>query len=460
MPKYTPYKYQEAGIEKTIQMKHVINGDDMGTGKTCQSIVSIERAKATPCLVVCPASLKINWKREVEKFTNLRPLVLTDSVKSTFPYFIGKLNLFDVVIVNYESLKKYFVVKADKGAKLKDIVFQESINQFNSIILDECHRCKNPGTATARYIMGICQNKEYVIGLTGTPIINDPMDLATQLCILSRIDAFGGYKEFMNNYGCGKNLGQLNKILHNTCYFRRSKNDVLSELPDLTRTRVVVELDNRSEYELLENDLRTWLREYKDLDDAEIRRKMRMKALVTFMNLRTLSGKGKVSAAVQFLEDTSEQVIVFCEHHDIVDQLQEAFPDAVCVTGRQNGAQKQAAVDAFQSGQIRIIICSTKAAGVGLTLTASSNVLFVELPWTMADLSQAESRAHRNGQKNAVNSWVLIGENTIDDYLYHLIMKKGSIASTVTGAVDDALKDERYFDELANMFINGIKDNQ
>lgn len=445
----------------TLSMKRCINGDEMGLGKTGQAIVSVARANATPCLVICPASLKINWQREVENFTDLRPLILTDSIKSTFPYFIGKMNLFDVVIVNYESLRKYFVVKAEKGAKLKDIVFQDVIKMFKSVIIDESHRCKNPATATARFCMGICLGKEYVNMLTGTPVVNDTMDLATQLCILGRINDFGGYSNFINTYGDGKNLDALNTILHESCYFRRGKKEVLKDLPDLTRSKVITELSNQEEYDLLESDLKAWLTEYKGLDDAEAKKKLRMKALVTFMNLRKLSGQGKVEAAVSFIQDTSEPIVVFAEHHDIVDALLEQIPDAVCVTGRQNAAQKQAAIDAFQAGQRRVIICSIKAAGVGLTLTASSNVLFVNLPWTMADLSQCESRCHRNGQKNAVNSWILIGNrgdrDTIDTYLYHLIMKKGSMANSITGAVDDAIKDERYFDELSDLFINGMK---
>lgn len=461
MPKYNPYPYQEEGIAKTLTMKRCINGDEMGLGKTGQAIVSVARAKATPCLVICPASLKINWQREVENFTDLRPLILNDAIKSTFPYFIGQMNLYDVVIVNYESLRKYFVVKAEKGAKLKDIVFQDVIKLFKSVIIDESHRCKNPATATARFCMGICHGKEYVNMLTGTPVVNDTMDLATQLCILGRINDFGGYSNFINTYGDGKNLDALNTILHESCYFRRGKKEVLKDLPDLTRSKVITELSNQEEYDLLESDLKAWLTEYKGLDDAEAKKKLRMKALVTFMNLRKLSGQGKVEAAVSFIQDTSEPIVVFAEHHDIVDALLEQIPDAVCVTGRQNAAQKQAAIDAFQAGQRRVIICSIKAAGVGLTLTASSNVLFVNLPWTMADLSQCESRCHRNGQKNAVNSWILIGNrgdrDTIDTYLYYLINKKGSMANQITGAVDDALKDEKYFDELADLFINGMK---
>lgn len=179
-----------------------------------------------------------------------------------------------------------------------------------------------------------------------------------------------------------------------------------------------------------------------------------MKALVKFMNLRSISGKGKMKATIEFLHDTEEQIIVFAEHRDVVDAIKKEFPNDVCsVTGSDNQQQKQWAIDSFQAKKKRIIICSIKAAGVGLTLTASSNVVFTELPWTMADLSQCECRAYRNGQKNAVTSWILMGINTIDSYLYSLIMKKGSIASKVTGEQDSAIKDVAYFDELADLVL-------
>lgn len=186
-----------------------------------------------------------------------------------------------------------------------------------------------------------------------------------------------------------------------------------------------------------------------------------MKALVKFMNLRSISGKGKMKATIEFLHDTEEQIIVFAEHRDVVDAIKKEFPCEVCsVTGSDNQQQKQWAIDSFQAKKKRIIICSIKAAGVGLTLTASSNVVFTELPWTMADLSQCECRAYRNGQKNAVTSWILMGIDTIDSYLYSLIMKKGSIASKVTGEQDSAIKDVAYFDELADLVLqNSLNKN-
>ena len=116
-----------------LAMKRCINGDDMGTGKTVQSIVAIERAKATPCLVVCPAALKVNWEREIKKFTNLRPLILTDSVNATYGYHLTKMNLYDVVICNYESLAKYFVVSlGPKPLRLKNFLFRDELKIIKS----------------------------------------------------------------------------------------------------------------------------------------------------------------------------------------------------------------------------------------------------------------------------------------------------------------------------------------
>lgn len=451
------YDYQEEGVRMELAMKRCINGDDMGTGKTVQSIVAIERAKATPCLVICPAALKVNWEREIKKFTNLRPLILTDSVNATYGYHLTKMDLYDVVICNYESLAKYFVVSlGEKPLKLKNFIFRNEVDILKSVIIDESARVKDPTTRQSKIIMGICQGKEYIYELTGTPVVNYATDMACQLAILGRIDEFGGYGEFCNRYGENENLEELNQKIHETCYFRREKKDVLKDLPELTRTTISVTLDSETqeEYDTCQKDLLTFLLEYKNCSEDEARKKLRMKALVKFMNLRSISGKGKMKATIEFLHDTEEQIIVFAEHRDVVDAIKKEFPNEVCsVTGSDNQQQKQWAIDSFQAKKKRIIICSIKAAGVGLTLTASSNVVFTELPWTMADLSQCECRAYRNGQKNAVTSWILMGINTIDSYLYSLIMKKGSIASKVTGEQDSAIKDVAYFDELADLVL-------
>ena len=237
---------------------------------------------------------------------------------------------------------------------------------------------------------------------------------------------------------------------------RREKAKVLTQLPDKTRTDLYVDISNRDEYSLAEADLAEYLRQYTECTDRDIRRKMRMEALVKFMTLRSLSAKGKVKQAIDFVRvfiASGKPLILFCSLHEIVDQLCKAFPDAVTVTGRDSAISKQQSVDAFQSGEAKLIICSIKAAGVGLTLTASSNVAFVELPWTYADCCQCEDRAHRIGQKDNVTCYYLLGEHTIDNTLYNLIHKKKSIANKIMSADDEIPSDEVYFEELVTAFM-------
>ena len=176
------------------------------------------------------------------------------------------------------------------------------------------------------------------------------------------------------------------------------------------------------------------------------------------MTLRALATKGKVAQAIDFIKtflENDKKLIVFCSLHEVVDELRKAFPKAVTVTGRDNAINKQAAVDAFQTNEnTRLIICSIKAAGVGLTLTAASDVAFIELAWTYADCCQCEDRAHRIGQKDNVNCYYLLGRETIDNTIYSLIHRKKSIASEIMNSDDDIPTDEVYFEELVSSFLN------
>ena len=277
-----------------------------------------------------------------------------------------------------------------------------------------------------------------------------------QLSIMGRLSEFGGRGKFLADYGEEANLEELSQKLYAHCMIRREKAKVLTQLPDKTRTDLYVEISNREEYLLAQNDLAEYLRQYKDCTDREIRRKMRMEALVKFMALRSIAAKGKVKQAVDFVRvflASGKPLILFCSLHEIVDEICKEFPDAVTVTGRDSASAKQAAVDAFQSGAAKLIVCSIKAAGVGLTLTASSNVAFIELPWTYADCCQCEDRAHRIGQKDNVTCYYLLGQDTIDSTLYGLIYKKKSIAGQIMSSDDDIPQSEAYFDELMDAFI-------
>lgn len=319
------------------------------------------------------------------------------------------------------------------------------------------NRVKDPSAQQTIFAKGLATGKDWRILLSGTPVVNRPEDLVSQLSIMGRLNEFGGKGAFLARYGEGHNLDELSRQLYASCLVRREKAKVLTQLPDKTRCDLYVDISNRDEYNLAQADLAEYLRQYKECTDWEIRRKMRMEALVRFMTLRSLSAKGKVKQAIDFVKvflDSGKPLILFCSYHEIVDELCKAFPRAVRVTGRDSMMAKQAAVDSFQSGNSHLIICSIKAAGVGLTLTAASNVAFVEFPWTYADCCQCEDRAHRIGQRDNVTCYYLIGRGTIDHALYRIIQDKKSIAGQIMASDDDIPTDEMYFNELCNMLLN------
>ena len=456
----TPYPYQEEGIAFGLRHRHILIGDEPGLGKTLQSIGIVHRADAYPALVICPASLKINWQREWEKFTDRQALILDNSTLATFPYLLT-MGMHSVAVVNYESLRKYFVLdikrKGRENFRLKDVVFSPAIKIFRSVIIDESHRVKDPTTAQTIFTKGITIGKPYTILLSGTPVVNQPADLVAQLSILERLSHFGGASAFTARYAAtpeGNHLTELSERLYSSCLIRREKSAVLTQLPDKTRLDLHLDIPDRTAYDTAQNDLEAYLRDYARCTDPEIRRKMRMETLVRFMTLRSLAAQGKVTPAIEFVQNflaTGKKLILFCSLHAIVDRLREAFPTAVSVTGRDSPMAKQAAVDSFQNNpDTRLIICSIKAAGVGLTLTAASDVAFIEFPWTYADCLQCEDRAHRIGQKSAVTIYYLIASHTIDTALYAIIHRKRAIAREIMAASDDIPTSTAYFEELTH----------
>lgn len=463
-----PYEYQREGICFGLEHKRIIIGDEPGLGKTLQSIGIVDTANAYPCLVICPSSLKINWQREFEKFTDKSAIVLDNNVRTTWGYLLS-MGVHQVAIVNYESLRKFFVwdIRGGKQFRLKDVVFNPQIQAFKSIIIDESHRVKDPSAQQTIFTKGLSVGKDWCILLSGTPVVNRPEDLIAQLSIMNRLGEFGGRAKFIADYCTDPKdktaksavpLSELSRQLYDTCMIRREKAKVLPQLPDKTRVDLYIEISNDKEYNLAAEDLAAYLQEYTECTDWEIRRKMRMEALVKFMTLRSLATKGKIAQAVDFIRtflDSGKKLIVFCSLHEIVDELQKVFPRAVTVTGRDSAINKQASVDAFQNNpNVQLIICSIKAAGVGLTLTAASDVAFIELAWTYADCCQCEDRAHRIGQKDNVTCYYLLGRGTIDHTIYRLIHRKKSIANEIMNADDEIPTDEMYFNELVKSFLN------
>lgn len=470
-----PYPYQLEGVRYALDNKRCIFGDQPGLGKTMQAICAVVKAhkevkqygETFPTLVICPASLKINWQREFKKFAGIDAIILDDKNRSVWQrYFEMKRPdgepLSPVFIVNYESLKKFFVANIKDHARftLRSIQFDERVNMFKSIIIDESHKCKSTKTQQAKYVEGICKGKQWIFELTGTPVVNNNTDLIQQLRILGRLDDFGGYKQFVGRYCDGpkqsSNLKELNYRLWCNCFFRREKQKVLTQLPEKTRQYFTCDITNRKEYDDAERDVLQYLRTYKNASDDKIQRAMRGQIMVKMGILKAIAARGKVKAVSDFIHDIidgGEKLIMFAYLKEVVDALKQEFPDAVTVTGSDNIQQKQIAVDRFQNDDdCKLIILNYRSGGTGLTLTAASRVGFIEFPWTYSDCEQAEDRAHRNGQKNNVNCYYFLGDKTIDKYMYHVIQTKKDIANEVTGTTTQIEED------IVNITLNLFKD--
>lgn len=456
--------YQTQGVARGIALKRFINGDEQGLGKTLQSIATIYGASLTgeitfPCLVICPSATKINWQREWEQWTGKKAMILDDKVKGTWHRFF-ELGMNDVFICNYESLKKYFVDYMPPKGKMKssaDIIMNKLVEVFKSVIIDESHRCKDPSTQQAKIALKICTGKEWVVLLSGTPVVNKPKDLFPQLAIMGRLKEFGGKKQFFERYcegGTGAaNLKELNYLMNLHCFFRREKKDVAKDLPEKQRQTILCDITTRADYNKAKNDFVQFLQE-KGCDDADIARKMRGEIMVKMGELKKISALGKLNEVREFTTEvleSGEKLIVFCNLHSIVDEMVGFFPDAVTITGRDSMAEKQRSIDRFQNDpNCKLIVCNIKAAGVGITLTASSRVAFIEYPWTYADCAQCEDRAHRIGQKNNVMCTYFLGHNTIDEDMYRMIQEKRHTANTVTGATDEM--EMSFIDNMINIF--------
>lgn len=250
------------------------------------------------------------------------------------------------------------------------------------------------------------------------------------------------------------NLRELNYLLNLSCFFRREKKDVAKDLPPKLRQTFVCEISNRDEYNSAERDFEKWL-EAQGLTQEEVMQKMEGEAILKMMNLKAIAGRGKIAALKEFVNEiigAGEKLILFCHQHAVVDQCLQLWPDAVTVTGRDDMNKRQRNIDAFQNNpKCQLIICNHKAAGVGITLTASSRVAFIEYPWTYSDCVQNEDRAHRIGAVNTVMCTYFNARDTVDERLWELIMQKMEIGNTITGATDK-MDNMEHVDKTLTLF--------
>jgi hypothetical protein len=428
------HPFQRAGVVYALQQRRTFIADEQGLGKTVQALATLEAADAYPAVVVCPASIKLNWRRETEKWLPHRSVAVVSGRSAKVWEADPELAGADITILNYEIVSAHEKRLSSRG--------------LEAAVFDESHYCKAPRAQRTKAAIALSESVSRTglrLALTGTPVLNRPKELISQLRLLGRLKDFGSGAGFERRFEDDRGHTRLHWHLRARCYVRRRKEDVLPQLPPKRHETIHVELSNASEYSVAERDVISWLMQQKGSRserDAKIAAAMRAERLAQLNALRILAGRGKIAAAVSWVEDwleTGEPLVIFADHVEVQKALVSRFPDALHILGNDSITARQAAIDAFQKpGGPLLIVCSIRAAGHGVTLTRASNVAFVELDWTPARLEQAEDRLHRIGQRDSVTAWYLLAPDTIDATMAAVIdMKRQVIGAVTDGRVED-----------------------
>jgi len=410
--------FQRAGVAYALKARRCLIADEMGLGKTVQALSTLEAANAFPAVVVCPASLKLNWLREARKWLPMRDCrILGKDIESD-------IREADVLILNYDILYKHVPALL--------------LRELQGVVFDESHYAKKFGTRRTEACISLSRLIPIRLALTGTPILNRPVELGSQLFILGRLTKFGGWRQFTNRYcdpcyGYGghldlsgaSNTRELAVLLRDTCMIRREKKDVLPQLPAKRRVTLRFDIDGRRNY---------------NCEEGRVFAGKGLPPLPEVERLKQIAARGKMGAAVEWIENllsSGEKLVVFAHHIEIQNTLLERFPGAARILGEDSPAERQANVDSFQNdSSCNLIVCSLSVGGVGFNLHAASNVAFLELGWNPATHEQAEDRLHRIGQRRSVTAYYLLASGTIDEDIEAMIESKRAIVESVTGKPD------------------------
>lgn len=452
------FPFQNAGIEYILERKDTLLADQMGTGKTIMGVGVMNEINSQRTLIVCPASLKGNWLKEIYIWTTQRGLTVGIVSGDKFPDT-------DVVIINFEMLAKH----ADNTGRIL----------WDLLIIDECHYIKNKKSARAKRVYGYGRGKKRIrklkavkrLWLTGTPILNKPIDIWP---IIEAFDPHGlgkDWEKFVYRYcnaeethfgtdtSGASNLEELQHYLRKNFMIRRLKKDVLKELPE--KTRQVITLPKKGMVKIVREEMSFFEQNMAMLEDLnedyiEDERISPLDAMqhITEKHGDTMTDKveqiqidegvmfesaallrkdialGKLPMCIEYInmlrEGGAGKVVIFAHHSEIIDGLMAHYHNsAVKIDGTVPVNRRQEQVDLFQNNKdVTEFIGNIQAASTGHTLTAASIVIFVELCYVPATMLQAEDRIHRIGQKNACNIHYLVLEDSLEANMIQSLIAK------------------------------------
>ena len=442
-----PMEHQKVAIEKLLANNKFILADDMGLGKTTAAVIASMESGAKKVLIVCPASLKINWDREIKNYTDRRVLIVEGRKwGSTFDYYI----------INYDILKNYHTTEKSEDSDDYKLLVNE---KFDLAIVDEAHYVSNATANRTRLLNDVLETIPRVWLLTGTPMTSRPINYFNLLKIVDSPLTLN-WQSYVRRYCKGYQFTVGNRKVWNTSgasnldelrertksyVLRRMKTDIL-DLPEKIVTPVFVELTSKMYDEELEEFTRI-SNDNKDKETLSV-------TLNRLMKIRQLIAYEKIPYTCEIIDkclDQGKKVIVFTNFTMSLDMLHEKYKkNSVILNGSMSKEKKQESVDRFQNeDKIKIFISNIVAGGVGITLTAGEVVIMNDLSFVPAHHSQAEDRAYRYGQQNSVLVYYPVFENTVEKIIYNILQKK-------KGIIDQVMGDGEYSESFSKDLLKSL----
>ena len=441
--------FQRAGAKFLTENDNSLLADEMGLGKTIQVIAALNAIRPESVLIVVPAFLKLNWAKELAVWdtTGLPVHVINGGKHYDLPARC-------IAIVNYDVLKKHHALLRSRT--------------WSVLVADEAHYAKNDRAQRTRELLGHSNRKrpdtnvepiraERKWLLTGTPITARPKDLFGLVHYLDPKNWPNAFKFFQrycdahhNGWGWdfsgASNLDELQDRLRSTIMVRRLKSEVLTELPAKVRHSLVLQPTSNGEKAAIKAEAEISGAIDELIAEGALDGATNKVLFEQMSKVRKATALAKLPKVIEYIRDQAENgkpLVVFGHHREIVEAITEAVTEAGyragLVYGGIDNAERQRIVDDFQAGKLDVFVGSIGAAGVGLTLTASSTVIFAELDWTPANLTQAEDRCHRIGATDSVEVIHLVLDGSIDARLAEFVVRKQNI---MDAALDDRTEEK------------------
>ncbi|KAH7676274.1 Calcium/calmodulin-dependent protein kinase protein [Dioscorea alata] len=445
MPSYLESKllpFQKDGVRFMLQHGgRALLADEMGLGKTLQAIAFTACIRDSwPVLILTPSSLRLHWASMVQQWLNIPAadiLVVLSQYGGSNKAGFYTVYLNKTGTTNLDGV--FNILSYDAVPKLQNILLS---SEFKIVIADESHFLKNAQAKRTSASVPILQQARYAILLSGTPALSRPIELFKQLAALYP-DVYKNVHEYGNRYCKGGVFGlyqgasnheELHNLMKATVMIRRLKKDVLSELPVKRRQQVFLDLDEKDikQIRFLLRELEVIKSKIQASQSSEEVESLKISQRTLINKIYNDSAQAKIPAVHDYLGTVIEagcKFLIFAHHQPMIDSIHQFLikKKVACIRidGSTPSSSRQALVTDFQEkDSIRAAVLSIKAAGVGLTLTAATTVIFAELSWTPGDIIQAEDRAHRIGQVSSVNIYYLLANDTVDDIIWDVVQSK------------------------------------